>query len=336
MNPKLPVSKAPAWFKATKVFETPVRRRAVLQLVDTLGPYLALGIAAAWLNRLGVPWYFLFPLGLVAGLFMVRLFILFHDCCHASFWASRRANLFWGNLLGALTFTPFRSWRRSHGIHHAHNGNLDKRGVGDVWTMTLEEYRDASSLRRFWYRVYRNPVVLFVISPPLLFLVLQRFPDKGASRAESWSVHLTSLGSLVFALAVGAAAGWEFLLWYGLPMVWVATFSGVWLFYIQHQFDPGYWEHEDKWDTYVAALRGSSYYRLPRWAQWFSGNIGFHHIHHLRPHIPNYRLEECLRAVPELQLPDSLSVRQSLRGLFLHLWDENTHHLLTFRQAAWA
>lgn len=324
----------PAWYAATKVFEVPSRRRAVGQLVNTLGPYGALVVAAALLSWAGVPWYGILPLAIPAGLFQVRLFIFFHDCCHGSFWASKRANTAWGWLLGILTFTPYRSWRKSHGTHHAHNGNLDKRGVGDVWTMTLSEYRAASPGRRAWYRFYRNPLFLFLLSPPLLFLFGHRVPDHGASSREVWGVHATTLGSLAMVGALGWAAGGWFLLYFLLPTVYVATVSGVWLFYVQHQFDPGYWEHEDEWNHYQAALEGSSFYRLPAWAQWFSGNIGFHHIHHLRPRIANYRLEECCRAVPELQLPNPLTVKASLKGLSLHLWDEGKKRLLSFRQAA--
>jgi omega-6 fatty acid desaturase (delta-12 desaturase) len=326
-------SKAPSWFAATKAFENPSRGRAIGQLFDTMGPYLLIGLSAALLSRWGAPWFLLLPLGLAGGLFMIRLFILFHDCCHGSFWASRRTNAAWGWALGILTFTPFRSWRKAHGTHHAHNGNLDHRGVGDVWTLTLEEYRKASPFRRFQYRLYRNPFFLFLFSPPMLFLILQRFPEKGARAGESWSVHSTTLACLALLLVLGWSAGTSFLFFYVLPMVYMASVLGVWLFYVQHQFDPGYWEHQEEWDQYGAALQGSSFYRLPRWAQWFSGNIGFHHIHHLRPRIPNYRLEACCRAVPELQLSHPLTILASLKGLHLHLWDEASRRLVGFRNA---
>lgn len=334
MNPSSPRKKAPDWFAATKAFEAPSRWRAILQILDTLGPFLLLGAAAGVLGLWGAPWYALTAMGALGGLFMVRLFILFHDCTHGSFWAGRRTNAVWGWIFGVVMFTPYRSWRKSHGLHHAHNGNLDKRGIGDVWTMTLAEYRAASRSKRFWYRAYRNPVFLFLISPPLLFLLAHRLPDRGSSFREVAGVHLTTLASAALYAGVGLAAGWGFLLCYVLPMVYVATLSGVWLFYVQHQFDPGYWRHEDRWDPFAAALEGSSFYRLPKWAQWFSGNIGFHHIHHLRPHIPNYRLQACCRAVPALQLPQPLSVKESLKGLWLHLWDEKTEHLLSFHEAA--
>lgn len=329
-----PRPQAPPWFAATKRFETPDRRKALIQLADTLGPYLGLVILASGLSSAGVAWTLLWPLAIPSGLLLVRLFILFHDCCHGSFWSSRQANVVWGWIFGVLAFTPFRSWRKSHGTHHAHNGNLDRRGVGDVWTLTLAEYRAASPARRAWYRFYRHPLFLLLVSPPLLFLVGHRVPDQGATRAEALGVHATTLGVITMVGLLGWWAGWGFLLWFLLPTVYIATVAGVWLFYVQHQFDPGYWEHTEEWDPYQAALRGSSFYRLPRWAQWFSGNIGFHHIHHLRPRIPNYRLEECLKAVPELQLPDPLSIRASLKGLKLHLWDEANKCLITFRQAA--
>jgi omega-6 fatty acid desaturase (delta-12 desaturase) len=271
---------------------------------------------------------------IVAGLFQVRAFIIFHDCTHQSFWSSRKANFFWGAVTGILTFTPYRSWRKSHGIHHAHNGNLDKRGIGDVWTMTLTEYRAAGKLKRALYRLYRNPVFMFLVSPPLLFLVLHRLPEKGASRAELLGSLSTTLGSSFWVIVLGFAAGWDFVLLFGLPMVYVATLGGVWMFYVQHQFDPADWEREERWNLFDAALQGSSYYKLPRLLQWFSGNIGFHHIHHLRPRIANYRLEECYLAVQELQVLNPLTIRASLKGMFLHLWDESSQRLLSFRQAA--
>jgi omega-6 fatty acid desaturase (delta-12 desaturase) len=327
-------TRAPGWFAATKAFESPSRLAASLQLADTLGPFVLVAVLAAVAGRLTLPWYLLWPFPVVGGLFLVRLFILFHDCCHGSFWPSRQANRVWGSILGVLTFTPFLAWRKSHGTHHAHNGNLDHRGTGDVWTMTLAEYRAASPGRRRLYRFYRHPLFLFGVAPPLLFLLVHRIPDPGASKAEVVSNLATTAAALALAGAVGGVAGWWFLLWYGLPTVWIGTALGVWLFYVQHQFDPGYWEHEEGWDPFAASLRGSSFYRLPRVAQWFSGNIGFHHLHHLRPRIPNYRLEACVRAVPELQLPQPLTVRASLRGLGLHVWDEASRRLLTFRQAA--
>jgi omega-6 fatty acid desaturase (delta-12 desaturase) len=175
---------------------------------------------------------------------------------------------------------------------------------------------------------------MFLVSPPLLFLVLHRLPEKGAGRAELLGSLSTTLGSAFWVLLLGVLAGWDFVLLFGLPMVYVATLGGVWMFYVQHQFDPAYWEREERWNLFDAALQGSSYYKLPRLLQWFSGNIGFHHIHHLRPRIANYRLEECYLAVKELQVPNPLTIRASLKGMFLHLWDESSQRLLSFRQAA--
>jgi len=326
--------RVPSWYPGTKVFETPLRRKAIGQLVNTLLPWLGLVLTSAVLWSYGAPWFLVLLAAIVAGLFQVRAFIIFHDCTHQSFWSSRKANFFWGAVTGILTFTPYRSWRKSHGIHHAHNGNLDKRGIGDVWTMTLTEYRAAGKLKRALYRLYRNPVFMFLVSPPLLFLVLHRLPEKGASRAELLGSLSTTLGSSFWVIVLGFAAGWDFVLLFGLPMVYVATLGGVWMFYVQHQFDPAYWEREERWNLFDAALQGSSYYKLPRLLQWFSGNIGFHHIHHLRPRIANYRLEECYLAVQELQVLNPLTIRASLKGMFLHLWDESSQRLLSFRQAA--
>jgi omega-6 fatty acid desaturase (delta-12 desaturase) len=324
---------APSWFPLTKEFEKPSRRKAVIQLINTLVPYLALGVVTIVFEKAGVPWPWLLGLGVVGGLFLIRLFIFFHDCGHGSFWASRKVNMIWGFILGVLTFTPFLGWRKSHGIHHAHNGNLDRRGIGDVWTMTLSEYRSATPGLRRLYRFFRHPLFLFLLAPPLNFLLLHRISEKGAVGPEIRNLHLTNLGIVAIYGSIGWLSGGAVLLLYVLPALYVASVVGVWLFYVQHQFDPGYWEHEDQWDHFAAALRGSSFYRLPKWAQWFSGNIGFHHIHHLRPRIPNYRLEECFKAVQELQLPDPLTIRESLKGLVLHVWDEGEKRLLTFREA---
>ncbi len=188
-----------------------------------------------------------------------------------------------------MTFTPYDDWRRAHGMHHNSAGNLDKRGVGDIWTMTLSEYLASSSGKRFWYRVYRHPIVLFVILPPLLFFIIQRLPHKNVGRREVASVLITNAGIIVMQGLLVLAFGWESLLLVQLPMFGISSILGIWLFYIQHQFDPGYWEHEEEWEHLDAALLGSSHYKLPKPLQWLSGNIGLHHIHH------------CLAAYSELQ-----------------------------------
>jgi omega-6 fatty acid desaturase (delta-12 desaturase) len=324
---------APQWFRELKKFEIPSIPKAVWQLVNTIVPFLVCWGAMAVMLRHGVPYYFVLPLAIPTSLFLVRVFIFFHDCTHGSFFKNPHANAVVGWILGIFMFTAYRDWRRSHGIHHATNANLDRRGVGDVWTLTLEEFRASSIGRKLWYRIYRNPVFMFLIVPPILFLFIHRLPTSKAPGPETASVWLTNLGVAGFIVALGFLGGWDLLLLIHLPVLYLTWVIGVWLFYVQHQFDPGYWAHKDEWSAFDAAMLGSSHYKLPRLLQWFSGNIGLHHIHHLRPKIPNYNLERCYRAIKELQLPQPLTVFRSLRSLTLNLWDEKTKMLITFGQA---
>jgi omega-6 fatty acid desaturase (delta-12 desaturase) len=323
---------SPPWFRQTKAFEVPSRGRALWQLINSFAVFLSSWILTVvlWKVGLGYPW--ILPLIVVSGLSFVRIFIVFHDCCHESYFRSKKANAFWGWLIGILTYTPYLEWRKDHGIHHASTSNLDLRGVGDIWTLTLEEYRALGFWMRLWYRVYRNPFFLFLTAPPVLFILLQRIPRKGLTKKDKLNAHLTSLAVVALALSIGFFLGWDVLFFVHLPIFYVTSVVGVWLFYVQHQFDPGYWEHSEGWTSWKAALVGSSHYKLPKVLQWVSGNIGFHHIHHLRPRIPNYNLERCYKAVKELQLPHPLTFWKSFSALTLHVWDEKSKRLLSFRQ----
>ena len=326
-------SRVQGWFRETKKYEKPSKARALWQIINTSVPFLSLWAAIIWLLRSGQPYLLTLPLIIVAGLFMIRLFIIFHDCTHGSYFASATANRVVGTLLGILTFTPFADWRKAHSIHHANTANLDKRGVGDIWTLTLEEYRASKPSTRFWYRVYRNPIVLFLLVPPILFFILQRFPSGKFEQKSLLNLHITNIGIAVLAVALGLLGGWNLVYLVELPMFYIASIIGVWLFYVQHQFDPGYWQREEHWHAHDAAMLGSSHYKLPKVLQWISGNIGLHHIHHLRPHIPNYNLERCYQATPELQLANPLTIRTSFSSLNLHLWDEKHQTLIGFRAA---
>lgn len=324
----------PAWLPTLARFEKPSVRRALIQLADTLLPYLALvalmilSVTNAW------PVWITLLLAIPTGAFLVRLFIFFHDCCHGSFLPSRRARDILGSVLGVLTFTPYGAWRHSHGVHHSTSGNLDRRGVGDVWTMTLEEYRASPWPRRLAYRLFRNPLVLFGLGPLFSFVVAQRFPSAHSGRRQIASVLLTDLAILAIALAASWTIGLRAYLLIQLPIMFVAGLGGLWLFYVQHQFNPGYWARAEDWNSLEAALKGASFYKLPKALQWISGNIGLHHIHHLRPRIPNYNLQDCLDAVPELRLPAPLTFPKSLATVRLNLWDEAGNRLLSFREAA--
>jgi omega-6 fatty acid desaturase (delta-12 desaturase) len=301
-------------------------------LVNTLVPYVTLW----WLMyvSLSVSYWLTLPLAVLAGGFMVRLFIIHHDCGHGSFFKSRLANEIVGCLTGVITFTPYHQWRWEHAIHHSSSGDLDRRGTGDIWTLTVEEYLAASRWKRFSYRMARNPIVLFVIAPLFLFLVLQRLTNPRAGFRESISVYGTNLALLAVATALSQVFGFKAYVLIQLTVLMVAGSAGVWLFYVQHQFEGVYWERNENWDYATAALQGSSFYKLPKVLQWFSGNIGFHHIHHLSPKIPNYKLEDCHNDNPQFMEVEPLTLRTSLKSIRVRLWDEDRHKMIGYHKAA--
>jgi omega-6 fatty acid desaturase (delta-12 desaturase) len=304
--------------------------KAGWQLLNTLGSYLLTWVAYYWCASAGA-WWLVPPLVLLASGLLVRAFIIFHDCGHGSFFTSRFANDFWGCICGALTFTPYYQWRSEHAIHHGTAGDLDKRGTGDVWTMTVREYLAASRYRRFAYRLARNPVALLVVGPLVMFLVVQRFANAKAGVRERHSVWWTNAVILLVGAAVSLVIGfWTYFI-FQFAILLVAGSCGVWLFYVQHQFEEAYWERGKDWDYGVAALKGSSYLKLPRILQWMSGNIGFHHIHHLSPRIPNYNLERCHRTEPLFRDIKPMTLGAGLATLNLRLWDESTRRLVGFR-----
>ncbi len=327
---KVPATRS-EWYRSLSKYEKPDLRKAIGQLLDTMIPYFALWGLMVWMIRQGVSYWLVLPLIVLAAGLLVRIFIFFHDCCHGSFFASRRANRILGHITGALTFTPFADWQQVHAEHHATAGDLDRRGSGDIWTMTVEEYRNAPKLHQIAYWLFRNPLVLFILAPPVLFLIVQRFPHRGANARMRRSVHITNLMILGIFLAAGFTIGWKTYLMIQLPVMMVAGAAGVWLFYVQHQYEGVFWGRHDEWDPVRAALEDSSYYKLPKVLQWFTGNIGLHHIHHLRPRIPNYNLQRCYDEVPELQAVEPLTLRKSLKSLTLNLWDEPNGRLVSFR-----
>lgn len=324
-------SSKPAWYEAVKVYEQPVLSKALWQLVNTFVPYVLLWFLAVRALQLGYSYWLILPLILALACLLVRIFIFFHDCGHGSFFASRKANTLLGYITGILTFTPYEDWRHSHGIHHATAGDLDRRGVGDVWTMTVDEYLKAPWWQRFAYWFFRQPLVFLVLGPPATFLIVQRFPKKNAPRKSKLSVHITNIALLALLVLAHFTIGLRTYLLIKIPAFWIAGAMGIWLFYVQHQFEGVYWARHAQWDAVQSALQGSSFYRLPRVLQWISGNIGFHHIHHVRPRVPNYRLEEAFKAVPELQQVKALTLKDSLKSLRLNLWDEQAGKLISFR-----
>ena len=328
----LPSTSKPDWKTVVAEYQKPDARRATWQLLNTLVPYIALWVLLYF--AISVSWWLVIPLSVLAGGLLVRVFIIFHDCGHGSFFKSRRANDVWGFVTGLLSFTPYHHWKWEHSVHHATTGHLERRGVGDIWTMTVEEYLKASRWKRFSYRLARNPFVLFVVAPLFLFLIHHRFPlarAKGRARTSVWITNL-----VVLAMAVGLSSLFGFLPWLIIQLIVLAVAGsvGVWLFYVQHQFEDAYWEQGEEWNHFDAAMKGSSFYRLPKVLQWFSGNIGYHHIHHLSSRIPNYHLERCHDSNAMFEEAPVLTFWASLKTLGYRLWDEKAKKLIGFGQLA--
>lgn len=326
--PKIHADKA-TWQRIVAEYQQPSTARALWQVANTLVPYAALWVLMYF--SLKVSWWLTMPVAILAGAFLVRIFIIFHDCGHGSFFPSKRANDVLGFITGVLTFTPYYQWRWEHAIHHGTTGHLDKRGTGDVWTMTIQEYIDAPWWKRWSYRLMRNPFFLLLIAPFFLFVVLQRIPST-QGRRERRSVWWMNLAVALFVAAMCWIFGIKAYLFAQLIVTMTAGAGGVWMFYVQHQFEDAYWERGDDWDYTAAALQGSSFYKLPAVLQWFSGNIGFHHIHHLSPRIPNYNLQRCHDADPIFRQIMPITFGSSLKTLALRLWDEEAKKLTGYRK----
>jgi acyl-lipid omega-6 desaturase (Delta-12 desaturase) len=317
-----------AWKNTLARYQRASTKRALWQLTNTFVPYLLLWYAMYRVLEISI--WLTVPLAVVSSAFLVRIFIIFHDCTHGSYFRSRRANDILGFIAGVLTFTPYQHWQWEHAMHHGSAGDLDRRGTGDIWTMTVQEYLSASPRRRLAYRLARNPLILFVLAPLAVFVIRQRFASPKADRRRRRSVlwmNLTLLG-------IAALLSWIFGV---MPYLLIQSIAisiaggiGLWMFYVQHQFEGVYWERGDNWDYTTAALRGSSYYKLPKVLQWLSGNIGFHHIHHLSPRIPNYNLQLCHESDRLFQEVTPVTLLSSLRSLRFRLWDEQGRKLVGY------
>jgi acyl-lipid omega-6 desaturase (Delta-12 desaturase) len=318
------------WRKMVTPYQNPSTPRSLWEIGNTIIPYFIL-LYLMWLS-LSVSYWLTLLLAIPAAGFMVRVFIIFHDCTHGSFFKSQKANMVVGYITGILTFTPYEQWRHDHAVHHATAGDLDRRGIGDVPTMTTQEFLAAPRWKRVGYRLLRHPLVLFGIGPLYLFLLNHRFWNSWSGKREKVSVVITDLALLVLITLACWAIGWEKYLLIQLPVVWIGGALGEWMFYVQHQFPGVYWARHAEWDYYRSAVEGASYYQLPGWLQWFTGNIGFHHIHHLNPRIPNYLLERCHRENPTFQQVKFLTLGSSLKCLTLNLWDEEKRQLISFSQ----
>lgn len=319
--------KAEPWRDIIAPYQKSDCRRAWGQILNSFLPYLALWVAMVW--SLGVSYWITLGLAALSVPFLTRIFIIFHDCGHGSFFRSRRANDVLGFLSGLLTFTPYHYWRHDHARHHATAGNLNRRGLGgDVWTMTLVEYQNASRWTRIRFRVFRNPIFLFVIAPTFLFLVMHRFARPSAGWRWHWSVFWSNMALLGLMAGVSLLIGVRGYILIQLPIVVMMSSIGVWLFYVQHQFDGAYWEDGEDWDYFDAALQGSSYYKLPLVLQWLSGNIGFHHVHHLGPRIPNYLLPQCHNENTIFRRVKPLRLGESLKCMRLRVWDADAKRMV--------
>ena len=316
------------WREIVAKYQTPSVKKAVWQLVSTLVPLI---ITLVLMERsLAVSYWLTLALAVPAAGLTIRTFIIMHDCGHGSFLPSKTWNNVVGWITGILTATPYAHWRREHAIHHATSGHLEQRGTGDITTMTVREYLASRPLRRAFYRVYRNPITLLAFGPPVLF-IKHRWPTRGiAGRKEALNVHLTNLALAALFTGLSLLIGFGDVMRIWLPVSLLSGSVGVWLFYVQHQFEDAYWRGGDQWDYATAAVSGSSYFRLPKVLQWFTGNIGFHHVHHLSPRIPNYLLERCHRENPTFQKVVTLTMWESVRTMGLRLWDEESGRMVGF------
>ncbi len=304
-------------------------KKSVWQLINTVVPFIILWYLAY--KSLSVSYLLAVVPSLLAAGFMTRIFIIFHDCTHYSFFKSRRANRIVGTCMGVLTLFPFDQWGHDHAIHHATSGNLDKRGTGDIWTLTVDEYVAAPFRLRLAYRLYRNPFVMFGLGPIYVFLLKNRFNRKGARQKERMNTYLTNIIIVAVVAILCWAIGWQsFLLVHGTIFL-IAGSVGIWLFYVQHTFEDSYFEEDKDWEYVKAAVEGSSFYKLPKILQFLTGNIGFHHVHHLSPRVPNYKLEEAHNNTLPLKNVPTITLATSLRSLRFRLWDEKSNNFVTFK-----
>ncbi|MED1383529.1 fatty acid desaturase [Bacillus mycoides] len=315
--------------KQVAPFEKSTAKKSVWQIINTVVPFIILWYLAY--KSLSVSyWLALVPAVLAAG-FMTRVFIIFHDCTHHSFFKSRRVNRIVGTCMGVLTLFPFDQWGHEHSVHHATSGNLDKRGTGDIWTLTVNEYLAAPFRLRLAYRLYRNPFVMFGLGPIYVFLLKNRFNRKGARKKERMNTYLTNVLIVALVGLLCWALGWQsFLLVHGSIFL-IAGSIGIWLFYVQHTFEDSYFEEDKDWEYVKAAVEGSSFYKLPKILQFLTGNIGYHHVHHLSPRVPNYKLEEAHNNTLPLKNVPTITLATSLRSIRFRLWDEQNNNFVTFK-----
>lgn len=321
------------WTRILARYREPILSRSIFELTVTFAPFVAIWALAWWALSFSV--WLAMALALANAAFLVRLFMIQHDCGHGAFFKDRRVDDWLGRFLGVLTLTPYDVWRKTHSIHHATTGNLDKRGIGDMPTLTVREYREKGWFGRAMYRLVRNPLILFGVVPFYTFFLQNRLPV-GLMRSgwRYWLSALATNAAIGTALAaIGWLGGWDVLLFVFLPTMFLAAVTGMWFFYVQHQFEDTVWEREENWNVQEAALYGSSHYDLPGILRWITGNIGVHHVHHLASRIPFYRLREVVRDHDILAASKRITLWESFRCARLHLWDEDSRRLLSFADA---
>ncbi|WP_347940520.1 fatty acid desaturase [Peribacillus simplex] len=310
-------------------FEQSTTKQSIWQIVNTLGPFIILWYLA-YISLSVSYWLALIPAVFAAG-FLTRIFIIFHDCTHHSFFKNRRANRIVGTIMGVLTLFPFDQWGHEHSVHHATSGNLDKRGTGDIWTLTVDEYLAAPLKLRFAYRFYRNPLVMFGLGPIYVFLLKNRFNRKGARKKEKMNTYLTNVIIVALVALLCLAVGWQAFLLVQGSIFMISGSVGIWLFYVQHTFEDSYFEENEEWEYVLAAVEGSSFYKLPKLMQFLTGNIGYHHVHHLSPRVPNYKLEMAHNNTQPLENVPTITLATSLRSLRFRLWDEDSKNFVSFK-----
>jgi omega-6 fatty acid desaturase (delta-12 desaturase) len=318
------------WQKIIMKYNKPDLRKSIWQIINSVVPY-----ALTWYllyRSLEYPYWCTILLSLPAAGFMIRIFIIFHDCGHKAFFKSQRANNTVGRIMGILAFTPFLKWHNQHWIHHVTSANLDKRGIGDVWTLTVEEYLKASGWDKFAYRAFRNPFLMFTLGPVIVVFLTNRLTKKSMQKKEKLDIYFTNAMILLMCAAISLVIGLKAFLLIQIPVVLIAHSIGIWLFYIQHQYDEVMWVRDSEWKYKNAALHGSSFLKLPPVLQWFTGNIGFHHVHHLSPKIPNYNLAKCHYENEIFSDIQPVKLFSAYRALSLNLWDEVNMRMIGFSQ----
>lgn len=311
-------------------FEKSTTKNSILQIGNTIVPFFLLWILAY--QSLSISYVLTVILSVIAAGFLVRVFIIFHDCCHYSFFKNRKANDILGTITGILTLFPYRQWQHDHSVHHATSSNLDKRGTGDIWMLTVDEYLEADRWTKIKYRLYRNPFVMFVLGPIYKFLIENRFNRKGARKKERINTYVTNVAIVGLVILLSFTLGWQSFLLIQGTIFMVSGAAGIWLFYVQHTFEDSYFEEDENWEYVRAAVEGSSFYKLPKALQWFTGNIGYHHVHHLSPRIPNYKLEQAHENTPPLQNVPTVTLATSIESIKFHLWDETEKKFVGFKE----